>query len=197
MGLRGGMGDAALIGHGRGRARGAWPPARRGCSCPSAAGAAQAPDCAAGSPHRRPHPCREIYAAPEARGKLQETHGRSPFELPPPSLAFAVELHGFGWLRHLSAADSDSPAPTPGRWCRTGSRSARAPPPRSLASRRGGAAHDLLAQPDAAACSAGPTPPSTAPSCGRSPATPRSSKRARAARAATELKLLIQLALTH
>jgi uncharacterized heparinase superfamily protein len=39
-------------------------------------------------------------------GKLLETHGRSPFELVPPSDAFAAELHGFGWLRHLRATDS-------------------------------------------------------------------------------------------
>ncbi len=39
-------------------------------------------------------------------GKLLETHGQSPFELEPPSEAFAVELHGFGWLRHLRATDS-------------------------------------------------------------------------------------------
>jgi uncharacterized heparinase superfamily protein len=39
-------------------------------------------------------------------GKLLETHGRSPFELEPPSEAFAAELHGFGWLRHLRATDS-------------------------------------------------------------------------------------------
>jgi uncharacterized heparinase superfamily protein len=39
-------------------------------------------------------------------GKLLETHGHSPFELKPPSEAFAAELHGFGWLRHLRATDS-------------------------------------------------------------------------------------------
>ena len=39
-------------------------------------------------------------------GKLLETHGQSPFELEPPSEAFAAELHGFGWLRHLRATDS-------------------------------------------------------------------------------------------
>jgi len=50
----------------------------------------------------------EIYAGHlKMAGKLQETHGRSPFEIAPPSPAFAVELHGFGWLRHLSAAGSE------------------------------------------------------------------------------------------
>jgi uncharacterized heparinase superfamily protein len=32
---------------------------------------------------------------------------RSPFQIRPPSAAWAQELHGFGWLRHLRAADSD------------------------------------------------------------------------------------------
>jgi uncharacterized heparinase superfamily protein len=49
----------------------------------------------------------EIYAGQlKLAGKLLETHGRSPFEMEPPSEAFAVELHGFGWLRHLRASDS-------------------------------------------------------------------------------------------
>jgi uncharacterized heparinase superfamily protein len=49
----------------------------------------------------------EIYSGQlKLAGKLLETHGRSPFELSPPSEAFAVELHGFGWLRHLRAAES-------------------------------------------------------------------------------------------
>ena len=49
----------------------------------------------------------DIYAGQlKFAGKLMETHGRSPFELEPPSEAFAAELHGFGWLRHLRAADS-------------------------------------------------------------------------------------------
>src|SRR5690554_7565447 len=29
----------------------------------------------------------------------------SPFDLKPPSLEWARELHGFGWLRHLRAAE--------------------------------------------------------------------------------------------
>jgi uncharacterized heparinase superfamily protein len=49
----------------------------------------------------------EIYAGQlKFAGKLLETHGRSPFDLPPPSEAFAVELHGFAWLRHLKAAET-------------------------------------------------------------------------------------------
>ncbi len=43
----------------------------------------------------------------------------------------------------------------------------------------------------------GPTPPSTAPSCARSRADAALLKRARRAAPSTELKLLIQLALTH
>ena len=39
-------------------------------------------------------------------GKMVNTHGASPFEVPPPSPAWAANLGGFGWLRHLRAADS-------------------------------------------------------------------------------------------
>ena len=38
-------------------------------------------------------------------GQAVETGGRSPFEVPPPSDAWARHLHGFGWMRHLRAAD--------------------------------------------------------------------------------------------
>jgi uncharacterized heparinase superfamily protein len=49
----------------------------------------------------------DIYAGQlKFAGKLLETHGRSPFELEPPSEAFAAELHGFAWLRHLRAAET-------------------------------------------------------------------------------------------
>ena len=34
-------------------------------------------------------------------GRIADLHGRSPFAVPPPSLTWARELHGFGWLRHL------------------------------------------------------------------------------------------------
>ncbi|WP_188909354.1 heparinase II/III family protein [Aureimonas endophytica] len=44
----------------------------------------------------------EIYGGRfRLAGLLVETNGRSPFALDPPSRAFAAELHGFGWLRHL------------------------------------------------------------------------------------------------
>lgn len=39
-------------------------------------------------------------------GKVVNVHGRSPFEVEPPSLGWARALNGFGWLRHLRAADS-------------------------------------------------------------------------------------------
>ncbi len=38
--------------------------------------------------------------------KIGETHGQSPFLILPPSEAWAAQLHGFGWLRHLRAADT-------------------------------------------------------------------------------------------
>ncbi|MCB1443844.1 MAG: heparinase II/III family protein [Methyloceanibacter sp.] len=40
-------------------------------------------------------------------GKLAEIGARSPFEIDPPSASWARELYGFGWLRHLRAADSE------------------------------------------------------------------------------------------
>jgi uncharacterized heparinase superfamily protein len=39
-------------------------------------------------------------------GKVVSTHGHSPFTAPSPSLAWSQALHGFGWLRHLRAADT-------------------------------------------------------------------------------------------
>ena len=39
-------------------------------------------------------------------GKMINAHGVSPFELDPPSPAWAAALAGFGWLRHLRAADT-------------------------------------------------------------------------------------------
>lgn len=38
--------------------------------------------------------------------KIVETHAQSPFLIEPPSEAWAMALHGFGWLRHLRAADT-------------------------------------------------------------------------------------------
>jgi uncharacterized heparinase superfamily protein len=49
----------------------------------------------------------EIYAGRFAfAGKVVVCDGRSPFELIPPSEEWATALLGFGWLRHLRAADS-------------------------------------------------------------------------------------------
>ena len=39
-------------------------------------------------------------------GRFVDAHGQSPFEVAPPSLDWAAALHGFGWLRHLRAADT-------------------------------------------------------------------------------------------
>ncbi len=41
-------------------------------------------------------------------GQIVECNGRSPFEMVPPSDDWARVLHGFGWLRHLRAADTAS-----------------------------------------------------------------------------------------
>jgi uncharacterized heparinase superfamily protein len=39
-------------------------------------------------------------------GKTADSHGHSPFAIPAPSPAWSKALHGFGWLRHLRAADT-------------------------------------------------------------------------------------------
>ena len=39
-------------------------------------------------------------------GKMVNSHGRSPFTMPSPSPAWAANLAGFGWLRHMRAADT-------------------------------------------------------------------------------------------
>jgi uncharacterized heparinase superfamily protein len=39
-------------------------------------------------------------------GEVANLRGRSPFTIVPPTRAWARELHGFGWLRHLEAARS-------------------------------------------------------------------------------------------
>jgi uncharacterized heparinase superfamily protein len=39
-------------------------------------------------------------------GAVADLRGRSPFDVAPPSPAWARELHGFAWLRHLDAARS-------------------------------------------------------------------------------------------
>src|SRR5437763_13400674 len=49
----------------------------------------------------------EIYAGRFVfAGKIVTCHGRSIFELEPPSEDWEVALLGFGWLRHLRAADT-------------------------------------------------------------------------------------------
>jgi uncharacterized heparinase superfamily protein len=49
----------------------------------------------------------DIYAGYFAfGGRIVNTQGRSPFELPAPSHEWRVALNGFGWLRHLRAADT-------------------------------------------------------------------------------------------
>lgn len=49
----------------------------------------------------------DIYAGYYSfAGKMVNAHGVSPFELPPPSHAWSASLEGFGWLRHLRAADT-------------------------------------------------------------------------------------------
>lgn len=49
----------------------------------------------------------DIYAGYYAfSGRTLRTHGESPFDSEPPSEAWAEALHGFGWLRHMHAADT-------------------------------------------------------------------------------------------
>jgi uncharacterized heparinase superfamily protein len=49
----------------------------------------------------------DIYAGHfSLAGKGASTHGHSPFTIPSASLAWSQALHGFGWLRHLRAADT-------------------------------------------------------------------------------------------
>jgi uncharacterized heparinase superfamily protein len=42
--------------------------------------------------------------------QIADLKGASPFRVEPPSLAWARELHGFGWLRHLSATEEEEAA---------------------------------------------------------------------------------------
>lgn len=39
--------------------------------------------------------------------QIADLKGASPFRVSPPSLAWAREVHGFGWLRHLAAAEEE------------------------------------------------------------------------------------------
>ena len=49
----------------------------------------------------------DIYAGYYAMGgKIVNAHGRSPFEIESPSPSWSAALAGFGWLRHLRAADT-------------------------------------------------------------------------------------------
>lgn len=49
----------------------------------------------------------EIYGGRYAfAGNVAETAGKSPFDIGPPSEDWLRELHSFGWLRHLRAADT-------------------------------------------------------------------------------------------
>lgn len=49
----------------------------------------------------------DIYAGYYAfAGRTLRTHGEFPFDGEPPSEAWAEALHGFGWLRHMHAADT-------------------------------------------------------------------------------------------
>src|SRR3954454_25286791 len=52
-------------------------------------------------------PAAEVYAGRFVfAGKIVTCHGRSVFDLEPPSEDWEVALLGFGWLRHLRAADT-------------------------------------------------------------------------------------------
>ena len=78
-------------------------------------------------------------------GLTVQLRGASPFAVPPPSQAWARELHGFGWLRHFGAAWSLENEATArqlvAEWIR------RQAPPRGscLGARGGGPAHHFVA----------------------------------------------------
>ncbi len=148
-------------------------------------------------PRIPPSPARSMPGTSSSRASCRRRTGRSPFELPPPSLAFAVELHGFGWLRHLSAADSD-----------LSRANARALVSDWIALRRGPSAA-VASLPDVTARRMISWLSQTPLLLGGADAAFYRTfvralaadatllKRARRAAPATELKLLIQLALTH
>lgn len=55
-----------------------------------------------------PHIATEIYYGRfPLGGAFLDTEGTSPFGMPAPSQGFFTELHGFGWLRHMRAANHD------------------------------------------------------------------------------------------
>ena len=93
----------------------------------------------------------EIYAGRFVfAGKVVICDARSPFEITPPSEDWAVALLGFGWLRHLRAAESGitraNARALVDEWIALNS----AHDADRLASRCGRAARHLLAQPGAA-----------------------------------------------
>ncbi|WP_412050486.1 heparinase II/III family protein [Hoeflea sp. Naph1] len=54
------------------------------------------------------HLAAEIYSGRFAlSGRMVDTEGASPFQMDLPNDTFARSLHGFGWLRHMRAADHD------------------------------------------------------------------------------------------
>ncbi len=55
-----------------------------------------------------PHIATEIYYGRfPFGGAYIDTEGASPFQIPAPTPGFMAELHGFGWLRHMRAANHD------------------------------------------------------------------------------------------
>lgn len=55
-----------------------------------------------------PHIAEEIYSGRFAMGgSMIDTGGGSPFQIEVASQSFSRSLHGFGWLRHMRAADHD------------------------------------------------------------------------------------------
>jgi uncharacterized heparinase superfamily protein len=93
----------------------------------------------------------EIYAGRFAfAGKVVLCDSRSPFEITPPSEDWAVALLGFGWLRHLRAAQSGitraNARALVDEWVALNNSNDAI-----LATRRCRPARDLLAEPGAAA----------------------------------------------
>src|SRR6478609_6045691 len=56
-------------------------------------------------------------------GAVADLRGGSPFAIPPPSAAWARELHGFGWLRHLDGADRGTARKLTADWIKRSHRS--------------------------------------------------------------------------
>ncbi len=73
-------------------------------------------------------------------GAVANLAGLSPFAVPPPTAAWARELHGFGWLRHLRVAANDEDAQEAAQafvlsWLELGASSAVALEPQVVARR--------------------------------------------------------------